>query len=70
MPWNSKMFMLKHAHISSAVFPLLILEGPPERLPGSHYALSMQMMALKTQQEMATLAKLIPQEKGLILMYK
>lgn len=38
-------------------------EGPPDRLPGSHYALSMQMMALKTRQEMATLAQLIPQEK-------
>lgn len=38
-------------------------DGPSDRLPGSHYALSMQMMALKTRQEMATLAQLIPQEK-------
>ncbi|XP_062590007.1 uncharacterized protein LOC134251616 [Saccostrea cucullata] len=37
--------------------------SPLDRLPGSHYSISMQMMAFKTKQEMATLAKLIPREK-------
>ncbi|XP_061164539.1 microtubule-associated protein futsch-like [Saccostrea echinata] len=37
--------------------------SPLDRLPGSHYSISMQMMAFKTKQEMATLAKLIPLEK-------